>query len=70
MQHKQQRANATHYTRSVDFFELFDISTFDEEVTTDVCWMGFVRDEDGMLQLAAEYIYDEDGDAGWAWDCC
>lgn len=69
--HSVDRANAAHYDESVDFFEQFDSSTFDEQVETDLCWMGFVRnDQTGQLELAAEYIYDIAGDiagAGRGW---
>lgn len=68
MTHAQLRAHAEHYAESCEFMGLFDARTFDEEVNTDVCWMGFVRDEQGELQLHAEFIYDAAGsDSGKGW---
>lgn len=66
--HAQLRSSATYYARSCDFMCLFDADSFDEEVETDLYWQGFIRDESGMLQLVAEYIYSADGDSGHAWD--
>lgn len=57
--HVAKRAAATHYDESCEFMGLFDADSFDEEVETDACWMGFNRDEHGMLQLCAEYVYDD-----------
>lgn len=66
--HATQRANAQHYDESCEFFGLFEADSFDEEVETDVCWMGFVRDENNMLQLHAEYVYDDaQREAGRGW---
>ena len=66
--HAQQRKNAQHYERSCDFMCMFEADSFDEEVETDVAWMGFVRDDStGMLELAAEFVYDEGEDSGAGW---
>ena len=67
---KAARAGAQHYNESCEFYGLFEAGSFDEEVQTDRGWMGFNRDEHGMLQLEAEYTYDEvdEGDeSGWGW---
>lgn len=66
--HGAQRETAQHYDESCEFMGLFEAASFDEEVETDVCWMGFVRDENGMLQLTAEYVFDAgqyDSGTGW-----
>lgn len=65
--HAEQRKNAQHYDESCDFLGMFEADSFDEEVETDVCWQGFVRDEAGMLQLTAEFVYDEGEDSGYGW---
>ena len=66
--HAQQRATAQHYDESCEFMGLFEAGSFDEEVETNARWMGFVRDADGMLQLTAEYVYDDDAhEAGVGW---
>ena len=57
-----------HYDESCDFLCLFSADEFDEEVETDERWMGFVRNEQGLLELAAEYVYDGEGeDSGTGW---
>ena len=56
-----------HYDESCDFLGMFSADEFDEEVETDERWMGFVRNEQGLLELAAEYVYDEGEDSGTGW---
>lgn len=66
--HFEQRKNAKHYEQSCDFLGMFDADSFDEEVETDAVWMGLVREEDGMLHVYAEYVYDGEGlDSGTGW---
>lgn len=65
--HAQMRSEAQYYEDSVEFMESFDGDSFDEEVNTDVCWMGFVRNEAGRLELVAEYVYGADGESGMGW---
>ena len=69
--HAQQRANAQHYDESCDFMGMCTGDDFDEQVETELVWMGFVRNDDGMLELVGEYIYDGAGlDSGMGWLCC
>ena len=65
--HAAKRAAAQHYSNSCNFFEQFDADYFEHEVETDICWMGFNCDEDGELQLCAEYIFDAGEDSGKGW---
>ena len=72
--HAQQTAarNSATVMNFLDFTSLFDGNTFDEEVSTDTQFIGLVRDENGMLQVYAEFTYngetDEDGERmGLAW---
>jgi hypothetical protein len=70
-QQAAQRKQAQRYSE-LDFNCLFDSSSFDEEVETDERWLGLVRDENGMLQVYAEFVFDgavdEDGERmGMGW---
>ena len=63
---------AEHYEESCDFFGLCGQDEFDEEVETDGRWQGLVRDEQGVLQVFGEFVYDRDDDgvlldSGWGW---
>ena len=59
------------FNNSIDFFELFDASSFDEEVMLRRQWLGYARNEAGELELQACFVYDKkDGevqDSGWGW---
>lgn len=66
-EHFEQRKHAKHYAESCDFMGMFEADSFDEEVETDVMWLGLVRDENGVLQVYAEFVYDEGLDSGKGW---
>ena len=53
------RSKAQHYNESCEFYGMFGANSFDEEVLHSKGWMGLVRDEDGMLQVYAEYVLDD-----------
>lgn len=65
-EHLALRALAQCYACEADFFAQVDSMHFDEQVSTGVVWMGFVRDDAGTLRLAGEYKYDltDDSDNG------
>lgn len=73
LQQNNARKQAKHYENDYDFACMFDGNSFVEEVHTDTHWMGFIRDANGLLQLDAEYKYDElqclegTGTSGWGW---
>lgn len=66
-EHFTMRKSAKHYERSCDFMGMFDGDSFDEEVETDAMWLGLVREEDGLLHVYAEFVYDEGKDSGYGW---
>ena len=62
------KAAAQHYEESVEFFGMLRADEWDEEVAIDgVRWWGLVRDEAGMLQVHAEFVWDEGKDSGTGW---
>ena len=56
------RNAAQHYEESVDFLGTMEADSFDEEVEDGTRWVGLVRDEQGTLQVYAEFVYDKDAD--------
>jgi len=71
-QQRAARADASYYYRRCDFMGMMGAGEFDEEVDCGERWVGLVRDEHGMLQVHAEYVYDKDSndelrDAGTGW---
>jgi hypothetical protein len=65
--HSNRRMDAQYYEESACFLELFEAGHFDEEVDTDIVWMGFIRNESGELELHAEFMYAANGESGWGW---
>ena len=71
--HAQQvaaKAKAQHYVNDVDFYGMLEAGSFDEEVKHSEGWLGLCRDEQGMLQVYAQYTYDavdvgEGSGTGW-----
>ena len=56
---KAARATAEHYDESCEFLGMMEADSFDEEVVHSRGWMGLNRDDSGLLQVYAEYVYDE-----------
>ena len=56
---KKARAKAEHYDESCEFLGMMEADSFDEEVLHSRGWLGLNRDDDGLLQVYAEYVYDE-----------
>ena len=57
VQQQQKRNNAQHMT-FLNFCCMFEAGSFDEEVMSDERFVGLCRDENGMLQVHAEFVYD------------
>jgi hypothetical protein len=52
------------YDESCEFFGLMDAAEFDEEVDNGERWQGLWRNDEGLLEVGAEYVYDVvDGEA-------
>jgi hypothetical protein len=67
---KQARAKAQHYDESCDFLGMFEADSFDEEVVHAGGCLGLNRDDDGILQVYMEYVYDavdtgDESGTGW-----
>jgi hypothetical protein len=66
-QQQAARKQAQHYSESCEFMGMMGADDFDEEVEDGTQWLGLVRDENGMLQVHAQYVYDEGKDSGMGW---
>lgn len=57
------------YEATIDFHSLFEADTFDKEEVLGPNFVGFVKDEAGILHVAAVFIGDTEGQGGWGyWD--
>ena len=62
------RSKAQHYDESCEFMGMFEAGSFDEEVEDSTRWLGLTRDDTGILQVYAEFVYDDaDKDSGIGW---
>jgi hypothetical protein len=67
-QQQQARSNAQHYDESCEYMGMMEAGSFDEEVVEEgVRWQGLCRDDNGMLQVYAEYTWDAGADSGTGW---
>jgi hypothetical protein len=66
-QQRAARKQAQHYNESVDFLGMMEAGSFDEEVEDGTRWVGLTRDEAGILQVYAEFVWDEGKDSGTGW---